>query len=429
MSIKNIEIPPGMQTAAFAMGDGALDEIASFKATVFPGRKPWIVADTNTWEAAGKKAAGLLPDAYEPMIFPGTPKLHPESSISDELAKKISAMPDCLPIAVGSGVINDIVKRAAGIAGVTYCCVPTASSVDGYTASGAAMSRDGFKMTLPCPAPYGLLVDTLVLQTAPAEMFASGYADLFAKVPAGGDWIIADALGVEKIDASIWELVQTPLRQRISDPGAFEPVFAGLAATGYAMQLYHDSRPASGAEHLLSHVWEMEKLSFNGEEVSHGFKVSIGTMTTTMLMEFIMNTDAAAAAAIAAPPLSVEARCEEIDRLLIKNCYGSGVRELALEKAELFGKYSSKTFEIWDSLRDKLAKQLISSTDAAALLRKADAPVHFSEIGLTEEQFIHGIRTAQLIRKRYTILDMLYYAGLLTPAIGYVIENFKKFAK
>ena len=129
------------------------------------------------------------------------------------------------------------------------------------------------------------------------------------------------------------------------------------------------------------------------------------------------------------PPLSVEARCEEIDRLLIKNCYGSGVRELALEKAELFGKYSSKTFEIWDSLRDKLAKQLISSTDAAALLRKADAPVHFSEIGLTEEQFIHGIRTAQLIRKRYTILDMLYYAGLLTPAIGYVIENFKKFAK
>ena len=46
-------------------------------------------------------------------------------------------------------------------------------------------------------------------------------------------------------------------------------IFAGLAATGYGMQLYRESRPASGAEHFFSHIREMERLTYQGEEVSH----------------------------------------------------------------------------------------------------------------------------------------------------------------
>ena len=40
---------------------------------------------------------------------------------------------------------------------------------------------------------------------------------------AGADWIVADALGVEPIDATVWALVQGPLRD------ATRPA-AGLAA-------------------------------------------------------------------------------------------------------------------------------------------------------------------------------------------------------
>ena len=51
------------------------------------------------------------------------------------------------------------------------------------------------------------------------------------------------------------------------------------------------------------------------------------------------------------------------------------------------------------------------------MLKDAGAPTHYSEIGLPHEQFIHGIHAAQLIRKRYTVLDMLYEAGLLDEAV------------
>ena len=418
--MKYIELPAGIQTAAFAMGSGAINELGKFVAEIFPGKKPWIIADENTFAAAGAKAAEQFSDMYEPYIFPGTPRLHPDSAISDMLAEKIAKMPEVLPIAVGSGVINDIVKRAAGVAGVRYCCVPTASSVDGYTSAGSAMVKDGFKLTLPCPAPYALLADTDILYTAPPEMFASGYADLFAKIPAGADWIIADALGIEKIDESIWQLVQLPLRQRLSDPKDFGPVFAGLADTGYSMQLYNESRPASGAEHLMSHIWEMEHLLCNGEEVSHGFKVGIGTVTSTKLMEFIINTPLARARELALPILSETERAAEIDELLKKDCYGSGVKELAMSKYESTPQRREELFAVWEILQERLAKQIISSEETVKMLKAANSPSHYTEIGLGKEQYIHAIRTAQLIRKRYTVLDYLYTLGLLEAAIDYI---------
>ena len=51
------------------------------------------------------------------------------------------------------------------------------------------------------------------------------------------------------------------------------------------------------------------------------------------------------------------------------------------------------------------------------MLKKANCPVTPAEIGLSREQFLHGIKTAQLIRNRYTILDLLYEAGLLDEAM------------
>ena len=43
------------------------------------------------------------------------------------------------------------------------------------------------------------------------------------------------------------------------------------------------------------------------------------------------------------------------------------------------------------------------------------------EIGLTREQYLHGVFAAQLIRKRYTVLDFLYEAGLLKRAVSEVL--------
>lgn len=421
-----IPIPEGTLTKLFVLAPGALVEIPEVMRKAFPGKIPWLVADENTWNAAGRKVfehlekAGLNPIAGE--IFPGRPMLHPDNKVSDSLAAR---MPDgIVPVAVGSGVINDLVKRAAGIRGFPYCCVATAASVDGYTSSGAALSVDGRKMTQPCPAPYALLADTDVLRAAPPAMMASGYADLLAKVPAGAEWKIADSLGIEPIPLHVWNMVQKDLREWVADPGNLMNIFLGLAATGFALQLYHDSRPGSGSEHLLSHVLEMEHFSHRGEEVSHGFKVGVGTVASTLLLEFILRHSAEEAMSMAKPLPTRSEREKEIDRLLERGCYGD-VKSTGMEKfleglpAEA---RRNLIFRHWDSWKQLLPVHMIPSGELQSMLRKARCPACPEEIGLSREQFGHAVFTAQLIRKRYTVLDMLYESGLLEQAVAEMLD-------
>ena len=418
--MKTISIPEGMQTAVFVMEAGALKDAAQVIQEYFPGKKPWIVADGNTWAAAGERVAEVIKEAgitaKEPKIFPAVPQPHPYESTCQELAKMITE--DTVPVAVGSGVINDLVKRASGIAGVRYFCVATAASVDGYTSAGAALSVDGLKKTMPCPAPYAVLADTDVLKSAPAPMMAAGYADLFAKVVAGAEWLVSDLLGILPIDKKAWNLVQKNLRMWLEDSSNLGYLFDGLASTGYSMQVFNDSRPASGMEHLMSHVWEMEGLTYKGEDVSHGFKVGVGTLAAVRLMEFVLGLSEAEARKLAKPCETLKERQANMKELLKKNCYGNPEKialekfkegDAAIERRELI-------FRNWDRIRYLLKGQIFSYKETRRLLLEAHAPVRPQEIGLDKEQFYHGLFTAQLIRARYTFVDLLYEAGLLEEA-------------
>ena len=416
-----IQIPQGMETKYFVMGEGVLSQVPELLKTAFPGKTPWIVADENTWNAAGRALSAMLGTQKPPKIFPAGPRLHPDSAVCDALAREIGS--DLVPVAVGSGVINDIVKRASGIADVPYCCVPTAASVDGYTSYGAALCVEGFKKTMPCPAPFAIAADLAVLRTAPPEMFASGYADLLTKVPAGADWYIAESMGYEKRREDVWNLVQKDLRKWVSDSSDLYHVFMGLAATGYSMQLYRESRPASGAEHLMSHIWEMENLTFRGEDVSHGFKVAVGTMASVKLMFYIIRHSFEELCPLMEKPETLPEYEKRVDSLLVKGCYGPA-KSVAMEKflpPDAVEARRKRMGEVWSTLQKDLERQLFTAEETEALLKKAHVPVLPEEIGLTREQYLHGVFASQLIRKRYTVLDFLYEAGLLKRAVSEVL--------
>ncbi len=416
-----IPMPPGLQTAAFLLGKGANKFVPELLKRYFPGKQPWIIADGNTYRAAGRAVEELLSASgfkpFESYIFPADPRPHPDYAISQKLAE---IMPEnCVPVAVGSGVINDLVKCAAGIRTTPYCCVATACSVDGYSSNGGAMSVNGTKKTVPCPAPHAICADVDVLETAPPEMFAAGYADMLAKVTAGADWLIAEQLGFEPVRQDIWELVQLPLRDRIADPSDMGKVFAGLASSGYGMQMYHDSRPASGAEHMFSHVWEMGGLTFNGEEVSHGFKVGIGTLMEILLLEYVLEHDFAEVAPRMKKPIEKAERQREAENLIGSNSYGRDIIDTAMKKyltpAETLAR-RQLIAENWNAIRNLLKKQLVPFEELRSLLKKANCPTRPAEIGLTREQVFKVVPTAQMIRIRYTVLDLLYECGLLDDA-------------
>src|SRR5688572_16319586 len=165
--------------------------------------------------------------------------------------------------------------------------------MDGYTAYGASITAGGSKQTFDCPAPQAVVADLESIAAAPPGLNASGYADLLAKIAAGADWIVADALGVEVIDPHVWRTVQERLHEWVASPGGVaknEPAVLkrlvyGLMMSGFAMQAARSSRPASGADHQFSHLWDMQHHTHDGAAPSHGFKVGIGTLASIGLYD------------------------------------------------------------------------------------------------------------------------------------------------
>jgi glycerol-1-phosphate dehydrogenase [NAD(P)+] len=286
------------ETKALIIGSGALNQVASLFEEQFPGKKAVIVADQTTYKIAGETVAGLLKKAgissLEPFIF-NDPELYAEYAYVDLLVDFLKQH-QAIPLAVGSGTINDLTKLSSHLAGRQYMCVATAASMDGYTAFGASITAGGAKQTFNCPAPQACLADIDIIAKAPAEMTASGYADLFAKITAGADWILADALQVESIDQQAWSIVQDSLPEALGEPDAtregkpqaISKLIEGLMLGGFAMQRIQSSRPASGAEHQFSHLWNMEHHTNKGAHLSHGFQVAIGTLAITALYEELL---------------------------------------------------------------------------------------------------------------------------------------------
>lgn len=137
-----------------------------------------------------------------------------------ELLRDVLRDIDAVPLAVGAGTLNDIVASvppANSTAPTWWCARPRPWTA---TPPSRSIAVDGFKQTLNCPAPAACVADWTVMAAAPQVMTASGYGDLLGKVPAGADWIIADALGAEAIDDYVWGLVQGPLRASLAEPEA-----------------------------------------------------------------------------------------------------------------------------------------------------------------------------------------------------------------
>ena len=281
---------------------GNLGAVPAVLRQTAPAERYVVVADDHTWKVAGKRVASLLASerlaACDPVMLTGEPRVKPSAETARALAATIKAGA-ALPIAVGAGVINDLVKYAAELAGMPYVCVPTAASMDGYAASGAALRDDGFKRTFACAAPVAIVADLDVIATAPAAMAGWGYGDLVGKVVAGADWIVADALGVEALNPSPFAMVQDNLAAWLAEPagvrrgerGALDGLMRGLIMAGLAMQAHGNSRPASGSDHQFAHLWEMEEVAVAGVPVSHGACVGIGCLSMLAAYEWLLRQD------------------------------------------------------------------------------------------------------------------------------------------
>ena len=418
-------------TKACVIGPGAVESSAQMFRGLFPAaRNAIVVEDPRTKAVAGGRTASLLAAAgvavEEYVVNPDGSDFHATYDKVEEVRDALAAS-GAPAVAVGSGTINDLVKRASGELDRQYMVVGTAASMDGYTSYGAAITKDGMKQTLDCRAPAGCIVDSAVAAGAPREMTASGYADLLAKIPAGADWMLADLVGSEAIHPLAWRLVQDSLRDALANPSGcasgdereVRKLCEGLVMSGFAMQAMGSSRPASGTEHQVSHYWDMEDLSFGGRPVSHGFKVGVGTLASTAALEFLLERDLSALDAEKAA-----ARWPSFGEFKAKFPSVFGDRPAHIRRAESeYAKKCPAREELarelstirgaWRGFAPRLREQLMPFAEARDRLRRAGAPVEPEQIGVSRARFRETLRGVPYMRSRYFGLDLVLELGLM----------------
>ena len=418
-------------TRSCVVGGGVLSSVPAVFREQFPdASRALVVADPRTWGVAGEAVATLLGGVGvavdRHVIEPGGALFHSEYRYVEEVKAAIAH--GTVPVAVGSGTVNDIVKCAAGECGVPYMVVCTAASVDGYSSYGAAIvSPNGVKETYDCPAPRAIVADVDVLLTAPREMAAFGFADLMAKSPAGAEWILASEVGMEKWDDIAWHMVQDSLPDALGDAEgvargdrtATEKLAKGLMLGGFAMQRMSSSRPASGAEHRFSHILDMTHHTFNGRSCSHGEQVGVFTLYTTRFIEALLDFDMSA--------LDVE-RCVADwpewnaggRALAVETFAGTDFPDLGVKEA--VGKWQTKdelrtmlahVKDRWPEIVSRIRAQIVPSAEVERRLKAVGSPSRPAEIGIADDFAVRNARYAMLMRFRFNVLDFAMRIGKL----------------
>lgn len=421
-------------TRYIAVEEGARHTTATLFRENFGDKGAIIVADENTYAAAGRdvEASFVRDGQAQPKRFIFGSHVYADDSCVRELAEALGSL-DGISVAVGSGTINDLTKVASHLNNRPYMVVGTAASMDGYSAYGASITTAGSKDTVDCPAPKVVLADLEVIAKAPKVMNAWGYGDLLAKVVAGADWMLADAAGAEAIIPVAWEFVQDPLRSWVGSPdaiagseiGALHHLVNGLLMSGLAMQVTLSSRPASGAEHQFSHLWDMQHHTFNGVAPSHGFKVGIGVLASLALQEYLLAMDLKSFnidAAVNAWP-----SFEELESRIRTLFDTEALQRRAIDETK--GKYVSKDVlrtqlirvqENWTPLQQKVRAQLFPFAELRDMLRRAGCPYDPSQIGISRERLRLSYQQCCFLRRRFTVLDLLQRLGVFDAALDHI---------
>lgn len=415
-------------------GRGVLSHLDEILEPLFGDGPFLIISDETIWKVAASYFSSFLDRRPKTTlcILPGDPAPYASDTQVAEISRELKKV-NAIPIAVGAGTINDIVKRAAFENGIRYACIPTAPSVDGFTSFGAAITVSGFKTTLACPPPLCVVAEEDIIVQAPPELIASGYGDIIAKFTGGADWIIADLMGIEKIDPLSWNLAQSAAVDifprsdalRRGDRQSINMLYKGLISSGLAMQHYNDSRPASGTEHFLSHTWEMFHLQKDGHDISHGFKVALGTLVAAALLEELFGDDGSVGALIERNgfrpcPDLLEYRMQLASSLIppdhpMKPSVIHTILRKTPSKEEL-AERANLALRRWGEISERILGQVPPFALLKKRLQEASCPVEPNHIGLSRKNCIDSLRLASLIRRRYTVLDLVSELGAFDMA-------------
>lgn len=320
-------------------------------------------------------------------------------------------------VSIGSGSLTDIARYSAYVSKRGFSCFATAPSVDAYTSSVAPLLVEGVKKTLNAKTPEKILIDPDILANSPIDLLKAGIGDISAKITARLDWILSNLLTGEYICDFVWddmkdllEIVMKDVKKILQrDQSSVLNLMKIQLISGLNITIMENSRPASGAEHLISHVLEMYQECRGQLPLFHGLQVAIGTYITLKAYEALMQDI----------HFSKEKTSIEDRRKLLINFFGEQIAD-EFQKTYLNKKRAEKiSIKDIKGFLEPLYLQYHSTLESSLL----DMGIR-ELFSIYDRNFIKNvIFISNMIRDRYTILDLFDQLGVLNNFCDWFIEQ------
>ncbi|QDV38669.1 iron-containing alcohol dehydrogenase family protein [Tautonia plasticadhaerens] len=259
---------------------GAIDRLGIYAARHSHRRVALVVSEGLPGGIVDRAEAGLGGEGAERVdrIEAGEASFEAASAIFSALPTDCQAV-----IGLGGGKALDLAKYAAFLAGRPMYAVPTSLSNDGFCSPQSSLTLGGARRSLPAHLPFAVVVDTAVCLGAPRLLWWSGVGDLSAKVTAVRDWKLSYHATGEPVDDFAALLSDATVSQFFGGPSHDEEgmrlLATALLLNGIAMAVCGSSRPASGAEHLISHALD----AIARRPRLHGLQVGVATYLVSRL--------------------------------------------------------------------------------------------------------------------------------------------------
>ncbi len=268
-----------LETKMVVVEYDALSRFEEYMAAVgLADKRRTVVYDSNIYGLTEGKHV----KADQEIVLPAQ-GLRSEDILIEDMMTKLED-PEVL-VAFGAGTIMDFGRYPAYKLGIPFVAIPTLASSDGFTASICSVILNGQKKSISMKAPALVVADLDIIKGAPKRLVSSGVNDILAKYISLADWKMASMVTDEDFCPMVYGLAEEALvimreaADKMAATGEIDHEAMTMAQmkSGLTMQLWDNSRAASGAEHLMAHLVEMKPPRFENAEGIHGECVGVGT--------------------------------------------------------------------------------------------------------------------------------------------------------
>jgi glycerol-1-phosphate dehydrogenase [NAD(P)+] len=256
-------------------------------------------------------------------------------------------------------------------------------------------------------------------------MTGAGFGDLLSKNASTADWIVSHLLFDEYFCPFSAAVAEDAVKRCIANAAAIkENRSEGLAVlaealllSGISMVIAGSSSPASGGEHLISHLWDMTSHWNNRTPALHGEQTGVSTLISLGLYEKLLALDTAALDRLCAQKTPVEDLPAFETRIRgafrdIAEAVMPFARQKYLNRAALEAR-RRRILERWEDIRRAVAPVVIPAAKSRSHLLSAGAVASAADLGVSTEELVFAYRYARWIRNRYTVLDLAADLGML----------------